>query len=128
MHINGKFAKCVRYLCSFGNGQLPYRRSTLPLLLLLKKVGSERLRESDIYPISPKTPAPQYQPIDGKKRKGKIAEDHSRDRTAKVNKKSLALLLKNATPTPSNMGLANHSRRTREGNKSPAVLRGSAAR
>ena len=85
------------------------------LLLLLKKVSSERLRESDIYPISPKTPAPQYQPIDRKKRKGKIAEDYSRDRTAKVNKKSLALLLKNATPTPLNMGLANHSRRTPRG-------------
>ena len=40
-------------------------------LLLLKKVGSARLRESDVHPISPKTPAPQYQPIDRKKRKGK---------------------------------------------------------
>ena len=28
------------------------------LSLLLKKVGSARLRESDIHPISPKTPAP----------------------------------------------------------------------
>ena len=35
---------------------------TLLLLLLLKKVGSARLRESDVYPISPKTPDPQYQP------------------------------------------------------------------
>ena len=42
--------------------------STL-LLLLLKKVGSARLRESDAHPISPNTPAPQYQPIDRKKRK-----------------------------------------------------------
>ena len=41
------------------------------LLLLLKKAGSARLRESEIHPISPKTPAPQYQPIDRKKRKGK---------------------------------------------------------
>ena len=32
------------------------------LLLLFKKVGSARLRESDVHPISPKTPAPQYQP------------------------------------------------------------------
>ena len=32
--------------------------------LLLKKIGSARLRESDVHPISPKTPAPQYQPID----------------------------------------------------------------
>ena len=54
----------------------------LLLLLLLKKVGSARLRESDVHPISPKTPAPQYQPIDRKKRKGKRVEDYSRDRAA----------------------------------------------
>ena len=41
------------------------------LLLLLKKVGSARLRESGMHPISPKIPAPQYQPIDRKKRKEK---------------------------------------------------------
>ena len=46
------------------------------LLLLLKEVGSARLRESDQHPISPKTPAPQYQPIDRKKRKWKIVEDY----------------------------------------------------
>ena len=58
------------------------RYSLLLLLLLSKKVGSARLRESDMHPISPKTPAPQYQPIDRKKRKGKIVEDYSRDRAA----------------------------------------------
>ena len=52
------------------------------LLLLLKKVGSAWLRESGIHPISPKTPAPQYQPIDRKKRKGTRVEDYSRDRAA----------------------------------------------
>ena len=52
------------------------------LLLLLKEVGSARLRESDIHPISPKTPAPQYQPIDRKKRKEKKVQDYSRDRAA----------------------------------------------
>ena len=52
------------------------------LLLLFKKVTSARLRESDIQPISPKTPAPQYQLIDRKKRKGKRVEDYSRDRAA----------------------------------------------
>ena len=41
---------------------------TLLLLLLFKKVSSARLGESDIHPISPKTPAPQYQPIDRNKR------------------------------------------------------------
>ena len=53
---------------------------TILLLLLLKKVGSARLRESDVHPISPKTPAPQCQPIARKKRKGKRVEDYSRDR------------------------------------------------
>ena len=38
----------------------------LLLLLLLKKVSS----------------APQYQPVDRKKRKGKIVEDYSKDRAA----------------------------------------------
>ena len=52
------------------------------LLLLLKKVGSARLRESGIHPISPKTSASQHQPIDRKKRKGKKVEDCSRDRAA----------------------------------------------
>ena len=52
------------------------------LLLLFKKVSSARLGEGDILPISPKTPAPQYQPIDRKKRKEKIVEDYSRDRAA----------------------------------------------
>ena len=32
--------------------------------------------------IRPKTPAPQYQPIDRKNRKGKRVEDNSRDRAA----------------------------------------------
>ena len=48
-------------------------------LLLLKNIGSARLRESDIRPISPKTPAPQYQPIERKKRKGKLVEVYSGD-------------------------------------------------
>ena len=52
------------------------------LLLLLKKVSSAKLGESDIHPISPKTPAPQYQSIDRKKKKEKRVEDYSRDRAA----------------------------------------------
>ena len=51
-------------------------------LLLLKKDSSARLGETDVHPISPKTPAPQYEPIDRKKRKGKRVEDYSRDRAA----------------------------------------------
>ena len=64
------------------------RTNALLLLLLLKKVGSAR----------PKTPAPQYQPIDRKKRKGKRVEDHSRDKAAQANKNALALLLKSPVP------------------------------
>ena len=37
-------------------------------------MGSARLGESDQCPIGPKTPAPQYQPID-RKQKGKIKEN-----------------------------------------------------
>ena len=59
----------------------PYiHRFLFILLLLLKEAGSARIRESDVRPISPKTIAPQYQPLDRKKRKIKIVEDYSRDR------------------------------------------------
>ena len=37
---------------------------TILLLLLLKKIGNARPGEGDCHPISPKTPAPQYQPIE----------------------------------------------------------------
>ena len=47
----------------------------LLLLLLFKDVDSARLRESSQLPISPNTPAPQYQPIDRSKRNGNISED-----------------------------------------------------
>ena len=50
------------------------------IIIIINNRGSRaRLRESGIHPISPKTPAPQYQPIDGKKRKEKLVEDYSRD-------------------------------------------------
>ena len=52
------------------------------IIIVKKKVGSARLRESDIHPISLKTSAPQYQPIDRKKGNGKRAEGNSRDRAA----------------------------------------------
>ena len=51
----------------------------LLILLLLKRVCNARLRESDIHPIRPKTPTPQYQPNDRKNRKGKIVEYYSKD-------------------------------------------------
>ena len=83
-------------------------------LLLLKMVGSARLRESGIHPINPKTPAPQYQPIDRKKRTRKRVEDYSRDRAAWANKEALALLLKPTNPTPSNTLLARSFQRDTE--------------
>ena len=86
----------------------------LLLLLLFKKIGTARLRENDVHPISPKTPAPQYQPIDRKKRKGKRVEDHSRDRAAYANKEALALLLKPANPKQSNTLLARSFQRDTE--------------
>ena len=46
-----------------------WRYYVLLLLLLLKEVGSARLRESDIHPISPKTPGKQYYPTDRNERK-----------------------------------------------------------
>ena len=47
--------------------------ASLLLLLLLssKKIGNARPGEGDWHPISPKTPAPHYQHIEEKKRKGK---------------------------------------------------------
>ena len=43
----------------------------LLLSLLLKKIGNTRPGEGDWHPIGPNTPAPHYQPIEEKKRKGK---------------------------------------------------------
>ena len=68
-------------LCSVGIGG-SVLSILLLLLLLLKNIGSARLRESNIHPIIPKTPAPQNQPIDRKKRNRKRVEDYSRDRAA----------------------------------------------
>ena len=99
------------------------------LLLLLKKVCSASLRQTDVNPISPKTPAPQYKPIDRKKRKGKRVEDYSRDRAAYANKEALALPLKPASPNTIEYGVSKIvPEGHREGNKSPAILQGSAAR
>ena len=44
-------------------------------------------RESDLHPIIPNTPAPQYQPKGRKKRNGKIVEYNSRDRAYYTNAK-----------------------------------------
>ena len=49
---------------------IPYKIKVKTVLLFFKNVGSARLRESDIHPVSQKIPAPQYQPIH-KEEKGK---------------------------------------------------------
>ena len=63
---------------------MPLKKAHNELIIIInnKNVGSARLRESDIHPISPKTTDPQYQPIDRKKRRGKTVEDHRTDRAA----------------------------------------------
>ena len=53
------------------------------IIIIIIKKGQQCKAGREWYnPISPKTPAPQYQPIDRKKRKEKSAEDYSRDRAA----------------------------------------------
>ena len=41
------------------------------IIIVIKKIGNARPGKGDLHPISPKTPAPHYQPIEEKKRKGK---------------------------------------------------------
>ena len=57
---------------------------TYDFIIIIIKKGRQckAERETDVHHISPKTPAPQYQPIDKKKRKGKRVEDYSRNRAA----------------------------------------------
>ena len=61
---------------------------TLLLLLLLKEVGSARLGERDLHPISTKIPCPQYQPIDRTKRRGKVVDDNNNNNYYLVEKDS----------------------------------------
>ena len=57
--------------------------SIIIISIIIIKKGRQCKAEREWYtPISPKTPAPQYQPIDRKKRNGKRVEDYSRDRAA----------------------------------------------
>ena len=55
----------------------------LLLFLSLKKVDNSRLGVTNLHPISPKIPAPKYQPIQWKKRKGKHS-NKKRERAAKA--------------------------------------------
>ena len=53
-------------------------------------------------------------------RKEKIVKDYSRDRAALANKKALTMLLKPASPTPSNTGSARLFQRDTEGGTNAA--------
>ena len=57
--------------CTSEVGRVILLLLSLLLLLLLKNIGNARPGEGDCHPISTKTPAPHYQPIEEKKRKGK---------------------------------------------------------
>ena len=61
-----------------------------------------------------KTPAPQYKPIDRRKRKGIRVKDYRGIEQLRPIKKTLALLLKPASPTPSNTMLARSLQRDTE--------------
>ena len=69
-------------------------------IIIIIMVGNARLGDSDRHPISSNTPAPQNRPIERKKIKWKWGEP------VKIIKKTLALLLKPASPTQSNAGSA----------------------
>ena len=80
-------------------------------------VRCARLGESEDT-ISPKTPTPHNQPMEGRKDK---TVGGKKERADHANGKALALLLKPASPTPSNTGSLRSFQR--EGHKVSAILR-----
>ena len=106
------------------------RESTIIIIIVKKssqcKAGRERLTpyQSDDPDPNPTTPSHRM-----KEEKGKTAGD-KKWASSYASKKALALLLKPISPTPSNTASLRsfHIHRYWQGNKSPAILRGSAAR
>ena len=83
--LKGRSVKSISQMGKMYSGSLRiWKRIIIIIIIIIIKKGRQckAERESDIHRISPKTPAPQYQPIDRKKRKGKRVEDYSRDRAA----------------------------------------------
>ena len=74
-----------------------------------------------LTPYKSNAPAPLYKPIDRKMRKGKTDED-KKDRAASANEKASALVLKPASPTPSNTVSKIVPQVQREGDEGPVVL------
>ena len=73
MFFGGRsFGQCKDYF-AYRKEQLPFSVIVIMIIviiiIMIISVGSARLRESDIHPMSPKTPAPQYRPLDRKTRK-----------------------------------------------------------
>ena len=55
----------------------------MAIIIIIIKKGQQCKAGREWYtPYQPEDPAPQYQPIDRKKRKGKRVEDYSWDRAA----------------------------------------------
>ena len=84
------------------------------LLLLLKEFSNVRQGESRLHSISPKTPAPQYKPIERKKWNGNSRRQKGSEHLDRANKKALALLFKLASATASNTGAARSFHRDSE--------------
>ena len=85
------------------------------IFIIIIKRGRQCTDERERYtPYQSEDPAPQYQPIERKKRNGKIVEDYCRDRAALANEKALTLLLIPASYTPSNTGSARSFQRDTE--------------
>ena len=80
-HILPTFSRFFPILTFSSQKYVPTFLIGIPVVIYTL-VGSTRLRESNIQRISPKTPAPQYQPMDRKKRKRKMLGDYSKDRAA----------------------------------------------
>ena len=100
------------------------------IIIIIIKRGRQCKAETEWYtPYQSEDTASQYQPIDRKKRNGKIVEDYSRDRAAQANKKSIGPALETRQYHTIEYGVSKIvPEGHRDGNKNPAVLRGSATR
>ena len=135
----------IRWFALYDNSPIPYLQqqsytrtnpwnSVFSIIIIIsfiiinnKGFGSARLRESDMHPISRKTPAPQYQPIDRKKRTGKEKTIVGVEQLRPI-KKHLPCSRNRQSHTIEYGVSKIVPEEHREGNKSPSVLRGSAAR
>ena len=87
----------------------------LVIIIIIIKKGRQCKAEREWYtPYQSEDPSPTIPTYRQKEEKGKKVEDNSRDRAAKANKEALALLLKPASPTPANTGLARSLQRKTE--------------